>query len=112
GQGGCGRTRWKASFRWFPRGTHPSGTGAPEGRIPIPRQGFPSYPTSSLGSAAGSFPAELPLRRFPVYNLLVMENNNSRHERLLELVRERVRHSGRSHRELERELDLGHGTLG
>ena len=41
-----------------------------------------------------------------------MENNNSRHERLLELVRERVRHSGRSHRELERELDLGHGTLG
>lgn len=33
-------------------------------------------------------------------------------ERLLELIRERVRRSGRSHRQLERELDLGHGTLG
>jgi hypothetical protein len=41
-----------------------------------------------------------------------MENNDSRNKRLLELVRERVRLSGRSHRDLERELELGHGTLG
>ena len=41
-----------------------------------------------------------------------METNDSRHARLLELIRERVRRSGRSHRELEREMDLGHGTLG
>lgn len=32
--------------------------------------------------------------------------------RLLELLRERVRLSRRSHRELERELNLGHGTIG
>jgi transcriptional regulator with XRE-family HTH domain len=50
--------------------------------------------------------------RFPVYNLTDMENNDSRHARLLELIRERVRRSGRSHRELEREMGLGHGTLG
>ena len=41
-----------------------------------------------------------------------MEKNDPRSRRLLELVRERVRLSGRSHRDLERELDLGHGTLG
>jgi hypothetical protein len=41
-----------------------------------------------------------------------MEKNDQRSRRLLELVRERVRQSGRSHRDLERELDLGHGTLG
>jgi transcriptional regulator with XRE-family HTH domain len=41
-----------------------------------------------------------------------METNDTRNKRLLELVKERVRRSGRSHRELERELDLGHGTLG
>ena len=41
-----------------------------------------------------------------------MEKNDPRSRRLLDLVRERVRLSGRSHRELERELDLGHGTLG
>lgn len=32
--------------------------------------------------------------------------------RLLELLREKVRLSRRSHRELERELNLGHGTIG
>lgn len=32
--------------------------------------------------------------------------------RLLELVREKVQLSRRSHRELERELKLGHGTIG
>lgn len=32
--------------------------------------------------------------------------------RLLELLRERVRLSRRSHRDLERELNLGHGTIG
>jgi hypothetical protein len=41
-----------------------------------------------------------------------MEKNDPESRRLLELVREQVRLSGRSHRELERELDLGHGTLG
>jgi hypothetical protein len=41
-----------------------------------------------------------------------MENNDPRTDRLLDLVRERIRLSGRSHRELERLLDLGHGTLG
>jgi transcriptional regulator with XRE-family HTH domain len=41
-----------------------------------------------------------------------MEKNDPRSRRLLELVRDRIRQSGRSHRELERELDLGHGTLG
>lgn len=41
-----------------------------------------------------------------------MEKNDPRSRRLLELVREQVRLSGRSHRDLERELDLGHGTLG
>jgi hypothetical protein len=32
--------------------------------------------------------------------------------RLLELLREKVRLSRRSHRDLERELNLGHGTIG
>lgn len=32
--------------------------------------------------------------------------------RLLELLREKVTLSRRSHRELERELNLGHGTIG
>lgn len=32
--------------------------------------------------------------------------------RLIELLREKVRLSRRSHRELERELGLGHGTIG
>lgn len=32
--------------------------------------------------------------------------------RLLELLREKVMLSRRSHRELERELNLGHGTIG
>lgn len=32
--------------------------------------------------------------------------------RLLELLRNRVRLSRRSHRDLERELNLGHGTIG
>jgi hypothetical protein len=41
-----------------------------------------------------------------------MEKKDPRSHRLLELVRERVRQSGRSHRDLERELGLGHGTLG
>jgi transcriptional regulator with XRE-family HTH domain len=41
-----------------------------------------------------------------------MEKNDPRSRRLLELVRERVRKAGRSHRDLERELGLGHGTLG
>ncbi|HEX3128425.1 MAG TPA: hypothetical protein VH394_13930 [Thermoanaerobaculia bacterium] len=41
-----------------------------------------------------------------------MEKNDPSSRRLLDLVRERVRLSGRSHRDLERELDLGHGTLG
>lgn len=41
-----------------------------------------------------------------------MEKNDPRTRRLLELVLEYVRQSGRSHRDLERELDLGHGTLG
>lgn len=41
-----------------------------------------------------------------------MEKNDPRTRRLLELVLERVRRSGRSHRDIERELDLGHGTLG
>jgi hypothetical protein len=41
-----------------------------------------------------------------------MEKNDPSSRRLLELVRDRVRQSGRSHRELERELGLGHGTLG
>lgn len=34
------------------------------------------------------------------------------HLRLLDLLREKVRLSRRSHRELERELGLGHGTIG
>lgn len=50
-------------------------------------------------------------RRFPEYNPAVMENDPE-YLRLLELLRERVRLSRRSHRELERELHLGHGTLG
>lgn len=41
-----------------------------------------------------------------------MEKNDPGSHRLLEMIRERVRLSGRSHRELERELTLGHGTLG
>lgn len=41
-----------------------------------------------------------------------MEKNDPRSHRLLELIRERIRLAGRSHRELERELNLGHGTLG
>jgi hypothetical protein len=41
-----------------------------------------------------------------------MEKNDPRSLRLLDLIRERVRLSGRSHRELERTLGLGHGTLG
>lgn len=41
-----------------------------------------------------------------------MEKKDPRSRRLLELIRERVQQSGRSHRDLERELDLGHGTLG
>jgi transcriptional regulator with XRE-family HTH domain len=69
----------------------------------------------SPASCEGFFPRELPLRPFLVYNLAVMTNHDTqreRHERLLELVKERVRRSGRSLRELEREMDLGHGTLG
>lgn len=38
--------------------------------------------------------------------------NNSESLRLLELLREKVRLSRRSQRELERELNLGHGTIG
>ncbi|HWM89443.1 MAG TPA: hypothetical protein VN493_01610 [Thermoanaerobaculia bacterium] len=38
--------------------------------------------------------------------------NDSESLRLLELIRERVRLSRRSHRDLERELNLGHGTIG
>jgi len=38
--------------------------------------------------------------------------NDSESLRLLELLREKVRLSRRSHRDLERELDLGHGTIG
>lgn len=41
-----------------------------------------------------------------------MGKNDPRSLRLLELVREEVRRSGRSLRDIERELDLGHGTLG
>jgi transcriptional regulator with XRE-family HTH domain len=41
-----------------------------------------------------------------------MGKNDPRSLRLLELVREEVRRSGRSLRDLERELNLGHGTLG
>lgn len=38
--------------------------------------------------------------------------NDFESARLLELVREKVTLSRRSHRELERELNLGHGTIG
>ena len=38
--------------------------------------------------------------------------NDSESERLLELLREKVSLSRRSHRELERELKVGHGTIG
>jgi transcriptional regulator with XRE-family HTH domain len=38
--------------------------------------------------------------------------NDSESFRLLELLREKVRLSRRSHRDLERELNLGHGTIG
>lgn len=41
-----------------------------------------------------------------------MGKNDPRSLRLLELVWEEVRQSGRSLRDIERELDLGHGTLG
>ncbi len=41
-----------------------------------------------------------------------MEKKDPRSRHLLELIRERVQQSGRSLRDLERELDLGHGTLG
>jgi hypothetical protein len=50
-------------------------------------------------------------RRFPEYNPGVMANDFET-VRLLELLREKVRLSRRSHRELERELNLGHGTIG
>jgi transcriptional regulator with XRE-family HTH domain len=39
-----------------------------------------------------------------------MENDES--ERLLELLKEKVSLSRMSHRELERELNVGHGTIG
>jgi len=45
------------------------------------------------------------------YNPTVM-GNDSEDLRLLELVREKVSLSRRSYRELEREMNLGHGTLG
>lgn len=38
--------------------------------------------------------------------------NESESLRLLELLREKVSLSRRSHREMERELKLGHGTIG
>ncbi len=38
--------------------------------------------------------------------------NDSESLRLLELLREKVDLSRRSHRELEREMNLGHGTIG
>ena len=48
---------------------------------------------------------------FREYNPSVM-GNESESLRLLELLREKVNLSRRSHRELERELKLGHGTIG
>ena len=38
--------------------------------------------------------------------------NDSESERLIELLKEKVSLSRRSHRELEREMKLGHGTIG
>jgi transcriptional regulator with XRE-family HTH domain len=38
--------------------------------------------------------------------------NDPESQRLIELLREKVNLSRRSHRELERELNLGHGTIG
>ncbi len=38
--------------------------------------------------------------------------NDSESQRLLELLKEKVSQSRRSHRELEREMKLGHGTIG
>jgi len=58
-----------------------------------------------------SAPGNCNPRRFPEYNPSVMAND-SESLRLLELIRERVRLSRRSHRDLERELNLGHGTIG
>lgn len=49
--------------------------------------------------------------RFREYNPSVM-GNEAESARLLELLREKVRLSRRSHRDLERELGLGHGTIG
>jgi hypothetical protein len=48
---------------------------------------------------------------FREYNPSVM-GNDSENLRLLELLREKVLLSRRSHRELEREMNLGHGTIG
>jgi transcriptional regulator with XRE-family HTH domain len=48
---------------------------------------------------------------FREYNPSVM-GNDSESLRLLELLREKVNLSRRSYRELEREMNLGHGTIG
>ena len=50
-------------------------------------------------------------RWFREYNPSVM-GNDFESVRLLELLREKVILSRRTHRELERELNLGHGTIG
>jgi transcriptional regulator with XRE-family HTH domain len=50
-------------------------------------------------------------RRFPEYNPSVM-GTEVESARLLELLQEKVRLSRRSHRDLEREMGLGHGTIG
>jgi transcriptional regulator with XRE-family HTH domain len=56
-------------------------------------------------------PGNFDPRRFREYNPSVM-GNESESLRLIELLREKVNLSRRSHRELERELNLGHGTIG
>ena len=77
----------------------------------MPPAGIPILPAGGARCEQILTPGNFKPSRFREYNPSVM-GNEFETLRLLELLREKVMLSRRSHRELERELKLGHGTVG